>query len=103
MQKVNDIEPFDEPGFYETGENKYEVIMTLEGFMFTPSEMEILAGSEVTPIMTSKDVTHWFQIAGTSVNAMVMPGYIQTITQTFSEPGEYLVEGDFISDEISAP
>ncbi|MFD1361017.1 cytochrome c oxidase subunit II [Lentibacillus salinarum] len=90
-QKVDEIEPFDEPGVYETGDNKYEVVMTLEAFMFTPSDIEIPAGSEVTFIMTSKDVTHGFQIAGTNVNAMVMPGYIQTITQTFNEPGEYLV------------
>lgn len=90
-QNVDNLEPFDEPGVYETGENEYEVVMTLEAFMFTPSDIEIPAGSEVTFTMTSKDVTHGFQIAGTNVNAMVMPGYVQTITQTFNEPGEYLI------------
>ncbi|WP_205599232.1 cytochrome c oxidase subunit II [Oceanobacillus halotolerans] len=90
-QKVDEIEPFDEPGVYEVGENKYEVVMTLQIFSFTPNEIEIPAGSEVTFTMTSKDVTHGFQIAGTNVNAMVMPGYISKITQTFNEPGEYLV------------
>lgn len=90
-QKVDETEPFDEPGVYEVGENEYEVVMTLEAFMFTPSDIEIPAGSEVTFIMTSKDVTHGFQIAETNVNAMVMPGYVQTITQTFNEPGEYLI------------
>ncbi|WP_176446459.1 cytochrome c oxidase subunit II [Lentibacillus sp. CBA3610] len=90
-QKVDETEPFDEPGVYEVGENQYEVVMTLEAFMFTPADIEIPAGSEVTFIMTSKDVTHGFQIAGTNVNAMVMPGYVQTITQAFDEPGEYLI------------
>ncbi|MFB9974410.1 cytochrome c oxidase subunit II [Allobacillus sp. GCM10007489] len=90
-QKVDEHEVFSEPGVYEVGENKYEVVMTLEIFSFNPGDIEIPAGSEVTFKMTSKDVTHGFQIAGTNVNAMVMPGYIQTITQTFDEPGEYLI------------
>ncbi|WP_155670607.1 cytochrome c oxidase subunit II [Ornithinibacillus caprae] len=90
-QKVDETEPFDNPGVFQTGENEYEVVMTLQIFSFTPSEIEIPAGSEVTFTMTSKDVTHGFQIAGTNVNAMVMPGYVQKITQTFNEPGEYLI------------
>ncbi|MFC2949957.1 cytochrome c oxidase subunit II [Virgibacillus sediminis] len=90
-QKVDETSPFDNPGVYEIGENKYEVIMTLQAFGFTPNEIEVPAGAEVTFRMTSKDVTHGFQIAGTNTNAMVMPGHIQTITETFDEPGEYLV------------
>ncbi|MFC3040654.1 cytochrome c oxidase subunit II [Virgibacillus xinjiangensis] len=90
-QLVDETAPFDNPGVYEIGENKYEVIMTLQAFSFTPNEIEVPAGAEVTFRMTSKDVTHGFQIAGTNANAMVMPGHIQTITETFDEPGEYLV------------
>ena len=71
--------------------NEYEVIMTLQMFSFTPGDIEIPAGSTVEFIMTSKDLVHGFQIAGTNVNAMVTPGYIQTITETFDEPGEYLI------------
>ncbi|SFD37535.1 cytochrome c oxidase subunit 2 [Lentibacillus persicus] len=90
-QKVDETEPFDEPGVYETGENEYEVVMTLQAFSFTPNEIEVPAGAEVTFTMTSKDVTHGFQVAGTNINAMVMPGHIQKITHTFKEPGNYLV------------
>ncbi|MFD1039013.1 cytochrome c oxidase subunit II [Virgibacillus byunsanensis] len=90
-QKVDETAPFDNPGVFQTGDNEYEVVMTLQIFSFTPNDIEIPAGSEVTFTMTSKDVTHGFQIAGTNVNAMVMPGYVQKITQTFNEPGEYLV------------
>src|SRR5690625_4438729 len=80
-QRVDEIAPFDKPGVYEVGENEYEVVMTLEIFSFNPSDIEIPAGSTVTFIMTSKDVVHGFQIAKTNANAMVMPGYIQKITQ----------------------
>lgn len=90
-QKVDETAPFDEPGVYEVGENEYEVVMTLQIFSFTPNDIEIPAGSTVHFTMTSKDVVHGFQVAGTNLNAMVMPGHIQKISQTFDEPGEYLV------------
>ncbi|MBU9722996.1 MULTISPECIES: cytochrome c oxidase subunit II [Bacillaceae] len=90
-QNVDNIAPFDEPGVYQVGENEYEVVMTLEIFSFNPGNIEIPAGATVTFIMTSKDVVHGFQVADTNLNAMVMPGHIQKITQTFHEPGEYLV------------
>jgi cytochrome c oxidase subunit 2 len=90
-QKVSETAPFDNPGVYQIGENEYEVVMTLEIFSFNPSKIEIPAGSTVHFIMTSKDVIHGFQVAGTNLNAMVMPGHIQKISQKFDNPGEYLV------------
>lgn len=90
-QKVDQTAPFDNPGVFEIGENEYEVVMTLEVFSFTPNNIEVPAGSTVHFTMTSKDVVHGFQIAGTNVNAMVMPGYIQKIKQKFDKPGDYLI------------
>ncbi len=89
--KVDEIAPFDNPGVFEIGENEYEVVMTLQIFSFTPGDIEVPVGSTVHFTMTSKDVVHGFQVAGTNLNAMVMPGHIQKISQTFDEPGEYLV------------
>lgn len=90
-QKVDETAPFDNPGVFQTGDNEYEVVMTLQTFGFTPSNIEVPVGAKVTFTMTSKDVVHGFQVAGTNLNAMVMPGHIQKITQTFKEPGEFLV------------
>lgn len=90
-QKVDETAPFDQPGIKKIGENEYEVVMTMQIFSFNPSDIEIPAGATVHFILTSKDVTHGFQVAGTNINAMVMPGHIQKITQTFDRPGEYLV------------
>lgn len=90
-EQVDQTAPFDEPGVYEVGDNKYEVVMTLEVFSFNPGDIEVPVGSEVEFIMTSKDVVHGMQIIDTNVNAMVLPGHIQTIKQTFNEPGEYLI------------
>ncbi|WP_339250374.1 cytochrome c oxidase subunit II [Sporosarcina sp. FSL W8-0480] len=90
-QKVDQTAPFDNPGVFKTGENEYEVVMTLEVFNFNPGKIEIPAGSTVTFVMTSKDVVHGFQVVDTNLNAMVMPGHIQRATQKFDKPGEYLV------------
>ena len=90
-QKVDETAPFDEPGVYQIGENEYEVVMTLQAFGFDPGDFEIPAGSTVHFTMTSKDVIHGIQIPGTNMNAMVTPGHIQRITETFDEAGEYLV------------
>lgn len=90
-QKVDETAPFDHPGMKEIGDNKYEVVMTLQAFGFNPSNIKVPKGAEVTFIMTSKDVVHGFEVAGTNINAMVMPGQIQKITHTFDEAGNYLV------------
>jgi cytochrome c oxidase subunit 2 len=90
-QKVDQTAPFDNPGITQIGENEYEVVMVLEVFSFTPNQIEVPAGSTVHFTLTSKDVTHGFQVANTNINAMVMPGYVQKITQKFDKPGEYLV------------
>lgn len=83
--------PFNEPGVYEVGDNQYEVIMTLEAFSFNPSEITVPKGAEVTFIMTSKDVVHGISVPHTNINTMVLPGHVQTITQTFNEADEYLM------------
>ncbi|WP_335869112.1 cytochrome c oxidase subunit II [Bacillus sp. 2205SS5-2] len=90
-QKVDETAPFDQPGVKKIGENEYEVVMTMQIFSFTPMDIEVPAGATVHFTLTSKDVVHGFQVAGTNINAMIMPGHIQTITQTFDEPGDYLV------------
>ncbi|WP_173917638.1 cytochrome c oxidase subunit II [Halobacillus sp. Marseille-Q1614] len=90
-QKVTETAPFDQPGIKQIGENEYEVVMVLQAFQFTPNKIEIPAGSKVTFTMATPDVTHGFQVAGTNLNAMVMPGHIQKITHTFNKPGEFLV------------
>lgn len=90
-QKVDETAPFDKPGIKKIGDNEYEVVMTLQVFSYTPSEIEVPAGSTVHFTLTSKDVVHGFQVAETNLNAMVVPGYVQKITQKFDKPGEYLV------------
>ncbi|GEL77555.1 cytochrome c oxidase subunit II [Tenuibacillus multivorans] len=90
-EKVDETPPFNEPGLKKVGENEYELVMVLQSFGFTPNKVEIPHGSTVKFIVTSKDVVHGFEIAGTRVNMMVTPGHVNSMTYTFEEKGEYLI------------
>ncbi|MVP00207.1 cytochrome c oxidase subunit II [Paenibacillus lutrae] len=89
--KVDSTAPFDKPGLKQVGENEYEAVMTAFAFGYAPDNMEIPAGATVHFTITSKDVIHGFQIPGTNVNMMVLPGEINHLTHTFDKPGTYLV------------
>jgi cytochrome c oxidase subunit 2 len=88
---VSDTPPFDAPGLYQVGENEYEAVVVAQAFSFNPSEIRIPAGSSVTFLITSVDVTHGFMIPRTAVNGMVLPGQITRLTADFDEPGEHTI------------
>lgn len=83
--------PFDEPGVRQVGENRYEVVLIGQIWSFTPNEIRVPAGSEVTILATTTDVIHGVHIEGTRVNMMLIPGQIARNTYTFDTPGEHLM------------
>lgn len=89
--KVDETAPFDKPGLVKVGENEYDLNMTSFAFGYAPANVEIPAGAKINFHVTSKDVVHGFEIPGTAVNAMILPGHISTVTHTFEKPGEYLI------------
>jgi cytochrome c oxidase subunit 2 len=83
---------FKEPGVYQTGQNEYDVYVVSQQFLFKPgtsSPITLPAGSTVTFYITSADVIHGFEVAGTNVNAMAVPGQVAQITVEFEETGQY--------------
>lgn len=78
-------------GVLEVAPGKYEVRMAAFTFAFEPSEVHVPAGAEVTFVLATTDVIHGFEVAGTNVNAMVIPGRITRVTGRFDKPGEYLI------------
>ena len=83
---------FDDPGVRQTGPNEYAVYIVARQFQFSPGTsqpIEVPAGSTVTFYVTSPDVTHGFNIAGTNVNTMVIPGQVAELTVDFDEPESY--------------
>ena len=87
--RVAETAPFDQPGVFQVGSDRYEVRMTSQIWAYAPNEIRIPAGSTVTFIATSKDVVHGLFIPGTNVNAMLLPGQITRVSARFDKPGEY--------------
>lgn len=90
-ERVASSPPFDHPGVRQTGPNQYEAVVVGQIWSFTPAEIEVPAGGEVTFTMTSPDVIHGFYIAGTRVNLMLIPGQVTRASYRFERPGEYLL------------
>ncbi len=90
-QAVRTTPPFDQPGVREVAPGRYEAVVIGAAWRFEPAEIRVPAGAEITFVSTSTDVLHGFNIEGTRLNMMLIPGQISRNTYTFSEPGEYLL------------
>jgi cytochrome c oxidase subunit 2 len=83
---------FSDPGVRKVGANEYEVYVLSRQFLFQPGTTQpirVPANSRVTFYITSADVIHGFEVAGTNINTMAIPGQVSEITVRFDEPGEY--------------
>lgn len=73
--------------------NKVEIFMTVMRSRFTPDQIEVNQGDEVTihltNIETAKDATHGFVIGGQDVSLSLEPGETETIRFTADTPGVY--------------
>jgi cytochrome c oxidase subunit 2 len=60
-------------------------------YSFTPTCMVVPAKTPITFRATSPDVVHGFLIEGTSINMMLVPGYVSVLPAKFDKPGEHLM------------
>jgi cytochrome c oxidase subunit 2 len=88
---ITSMEPFDEGKVIEHDDGRYEVHMLAMMWEFEPEELELPLGATVDFYLTSEDVLHGFQILGTNVNLMAVPGAVNYARVRFDEPGEYRV------------
>lgn len=79
-------------GVFESDENDidYEVTMIAQHPSFNPRDVTIPENSTVEFHITALDVIHSYDLVGTNVNTMVIPGQIAQFTVDFDETGEYL-------------
>lgn len=89
--KVSQTPPFDKPGLRRRPDGSYEAYYVARVFEFEPARLRVPLGSKVTFYATSADVVHGFFIPGTDINMMVIPGWVNDQTHTFTRPGEYLL------------
>jgi cytochrome c oxidase subunit 2 len=88
---ITSMEPFEEGEVIQHTEDRYEIHYLAAMWDFDPEEVEIPAGSTVDFYLTSEDVLHGFQIVGTNVNLMAVPGTVNYARARFDEPGEYAI------------
>ena len=89
--EVDQTPPFDQPGVRQIGENAYEAVVVGYAWGFTPSEIRVPAGADITFTSTTRDVIHGFSVEGTRINMMLIPGQVSQKTYRFEAPGEYLL------------
>ena len=89
--QVAQTAPFDNPGVFQTGPNQYTAVIVARAWAFSPAELHVPVGGEITFIATSTDVIHGLNVESTRLNMMLIPGQISKNTYTFREPGEYLL------------
>ena len=82
-----------QPGVKKLGPGIYQVDILAGQFFWNPNKIVLEDPVRVEFRITSKDVVHGFEIVGTNVNVMVIPGYVAEFTW---EPpkdaeGKYLI------------
>ncbi|MGQ3329087.1 MULTISPECIES: cytochrome c oxidase subunit II [Halorubrum] len=86
---LDEDERFSEPRVEQVGENEYAAYVVARQFVFQPDPIVVPANSTVTFYVTSADVIHGFEVAGTNANTMVVPGEVSEITVETDGPAEY--------------
>ena len=82
---------FASPGVRTGADGSIEAVVVAMMWSFNPGEIRVPAGRRVKFRLTSPDVIHGFEVVGTNVNAMVIPGYVSEVVTRFDRPGEYLM------------
>jgi cytochrome c oxidase subunit 2 len=87
---------FATPGLRSMGGNAYTAVIVAEMWRFNigqpvsqDAEIRVPRGSEVTFLITSKDVTHGLLIEHHNINLMLLPGQIGRETTRVDRPGTY--------------
>jgi cytochrome c oxidase subunit II len=90
-QALKQYPEFARPAVRSQPDGSVVVSVVASMYSFAPDPIEIPANKPVTFRITSEDVVHGFEVAGTNANAMAIPGYVSQFTMTFPKPGEYLI------------
>lgn len=80
---------FANPGLRHMGDNRYEAVILAQMWSFTPNEIRVPEGAEVTFYVTSQDITHGFLIEHHNVNLQLVPGHVAQGRVHFKEAGTY--------------
>jgi cytochrome c oxidase subunit 2 len=82
---------FANPGVTTNPDGSVEVAIVAQMWAYNPGAITVPAGRPVTFRLTSTDVIHGFELPGTNVNTMIVPGYVSRLHTRFDHPGDYLI------------
>lgn len=85
------VAPFTEEKVISAGNNQFEVHYVAKMWAFEPADLVLPENADVNIYVSSVDVNHGFQILGTDVNLMAVPGAVNSARKQFRKQGEYLV------------
>jgi cytochrome c oxidase subunit II len=71
--------------------NQVVLRILAEQYAFRPQCLIVPDGLPVTVRATSADVVHGFQVLGSNVNTMLIPGYVSTFVMTLNGVGERMM------------
>lgn len=84
-----DTEPWATPGLREIAPGEFEAYVVAQAWSFSPLELVVPVGAEVTIYVSSPDLQHGFKITDTNINLMVVPGQVSKLEYTFDEVGDF--------------
>lgn len=90
-RRVYRTAPFDHPGVRRLDDGRYEAVVVAQTWAFNPPVVRVPVGAEVVFTATTVDIIHGFNVEGTRLNMMLIPGQISRNSYRFTEPGEHLL------------
>jgi cytochrome c oxidase subunit II len=88
---LTDVHPFEQGQVIQQAPKRYEIHYVARMWKFDPPEISVVPGSTADIYLSTPDVTHGVQIAGTNFNLMAVPGAVNYARVKFDKAGDYLV------------
>jgi len=85
------IAPFKEGKVIPKENNRFEVHYVAKMWSFEPAELVLPEKADVDLYLSALDVDHGFEVPGTNLNLMAIPGSVNAAHHRFDKKGEYLV------------
>lgn len=85
------VPPFTEGKVIPKENNQFEVHYVARMWSFDPAELVLPEKADVDIYLSAVDVNHGFNIPGTNLNLMAVPGSVNNAHHRFDHKGEYLV------------
>lgn len=83
--------PFATGEVLEKEDNRFEVYYVARMWRFDPAEVVLPEKAEVDLYLSAHDVNHGFDVVGTNLNLMAVPGVVNAAHHRFERKGEYPV------------